>query len=60
MNRTVIVTGGSRGIGRTVAEVLISVGWDVVNLDKCEPAEDTRARWRQDIDVLQSALDEVV
>ena len=64
MNRTVIVTGGSRGIGRTVAEVLISVGWDVVNLDKCEPAEDSRARWRQvdlqDIDVLQSALAEVV
>ena len=40
MNRTVIVTGGSRGIGRTVAEVLISVGWDVVNLDRCEPDED--------------------
>ena len=64
MNRTVIVTGGSRGIGRTVAEVLISVGWDVVNLDKSEPAENSRARWLQvdlqDIDALQTALEEVL
>ena len=64
MNRTAIVTGASRGIGRTVAEVLIAAGWDVVNLDQSEPAEDSRARWRQvdlqDIDALQSALDDVV
>jgi 3-oxoacyl-[acyl-carrier protein] reductase len=40
-NRTALVTGASRGIGRAIAVRLLSEGWKVLNLDR-EPPETDR------------------
>jgi len=43
-NPTVVVTGGSRGIGAAIVRQLDACGWRVINLDQEEPAPDAPGR----------------
>ncbi len=69
MDKTVVVTGASRGIGSRIADELLAQGWAVINLDRIAPLEtsaedpNVKARWIEvdlaDADALSDVLAEL-
>ena len=63
MIKRAIVTGASRGIGKTIAATLNGAGWDIINLDR-SPPDDTNIRYIEvdltNADALGETLDELI
>ena len=64
MERTALVTGASQGIGLAIAQRLAGEGWNIINLDRAEPASGAPGEWLSidlcDAQALQDLLEDLL